>query len=180
MGNSLASVTIRQTPGAGAPINLISGLTAIQGPGDGIRIEGGSHVKVRNSALWQTGGSAVAISTATGNPSGTDADNNDLSFINLGSVGDPGGNTFQGSPLTTGNSGQAGICLSVAPGSGTLMALGNVFGQANCADSATPGPELELNSTGCDNSCDAGACDLGFASAARAVGNGFNVSACAQ
>jgi hypothetical protein len=137
--------------------------------GNGIRIEGGSNVKVRDSYSIGNVGSGIIVSTSV--IGGTR--NNDLTNIDLGTAissdagatdagGSPGGNVFQASIGSNPNTG-AGICLQMDGNSGTLSARGNMFsGGTNCATTAA---SLTFNNTNC-----AAFRDLGL-SAARGGGN---------
>jgi hypothetical protein len=168
--NFAAGVWIQQTPGT-PPINSISGLVSFGNTnGNGLRLLGGSNVKLRGSASLGNQASGVLVSAPPV------ANGNDISKIDLGTPADAGGtaggNTLQ-EPLGSGNNGSAGICLEVRPNAGTLQAAGNIFGTVNCA---TNGPMLARNIGACGNAaCTGGVCDLGITTA---IGNGFDVSMC--
>jgi hypothetical protein len=173
-GNLPAGVWIQQTPGAAIPQNVITGLVSFQNTGgNGMRVVAGSSVKVRSSAFLANAGDGVIVSTY-----GTGATAvNDMSKIDLGSGASNGDNVFQ-APLGAGNNGNAGLCIAVAANSGALSAIGNQFSAANCATTAAT---LTMNAAGCGNSanrCASGVCDLGFAAAADATGNSFDVAMC--
>jgi hypothetical protein len=122
-------LTINQTPpppdAGAAPLNDISRLFVEASVGHGITISGGSSLKLRSSRSRSSGGSGIHITNAEGS--------SDVSNIDLGRVGDFGGNTFQYTP-PDGNNAVSGICLYVdAHAHQTLNAAGNVFDGADCA-----------------------------------------------
>jgi hypothetical protein len=165
-GNFQEGVAIFQGPGP-VPRNNITGLVSFGTTnGNGLLFLGGSSVKLRSSASLGHQGSGVVI----GN-SATVGGTNDISQIDLGTALDFGHNTFQ-ADLGAGNNATSGICIELAPDSGTLLAEGNVFRGTDCA--ATAG-SLRVNATGCGNGmCTAGVCDLGIV----AAGNKIDVSQC--
>ena len=178
--NQAAGMWIQQTPSPTAPPpNAITGLVSFGNTsGNGVRIVGGSNVTVRGSVFLGNSADGVIIST---NPTNGNANDNDISLIDLGDTATSGGNTFQ-APLGAGNNGNAGVCLDIAANSGeTLLAVGNTFRGINCAAATSA---LLLNSTSCNNnakSCAGGVCDLGFGTAQKATTpNAFNVSQCTQ
>ncbi|MDB4988697.1 MAG: hypothetical protein JWN04_3875 [Myxococcaceae bacterium] len=169
-GNTYAGVWIEQA--AGAPQSIISGLVSFANTGgNGMRIAGGSNVKVRGSVFLGNSGSGVIVSSGAG------AGPNAIANIDLGTSGasgSNGGNTFQ-APLGSGNNANAGLCLAVAANSGTLNAAGNTFHAATCTSGTAT---LTHNKKGCGNNpvlCAGGVCDLGETVSA---GNAFNVLPC--
>jgi hypothetical protein len=172
-GNAIAGLWIEQTPGT-PPTNTVTGLVSFGATaGNGVRVFGGSSLVLTQSALLGNAGNGIAIGTYV---SGTTR-NDSLALIDLGDATTSGGNTLQAaSPVS--NAG-VGICLDVAANTGALSAVGNTFQGAVCATAATA---LQLDATGCASTaaCTGGICDLGFKSAAEAVGNSFDVSECTQ
>lgn len=178
--NSAAGVWIQQTPSATAPPpNSITGLVSWGNfAGNGMRIVAGSNVTVRGSAFLSNNADGVIIST---NPTRGNANDSNISLVDLGDGTTAGGNTFQGA-IGEGANGNAGLCLAITPNLGeTLQAVGNIFRGNTCASAAST---LLLNNTGCGNSvakCAGGICDLGFGRAQNATTpNAFNVSMCTQ
>ncbi|HEX3854041.1 MAG TPA: hypothetical protein VHW01_23920, partial [Polyangiaceae bacterium] len=63
--NSVAGLAISQTPGASLPLNTVNGLVVVGTTnGNGIRIEGGSNVKVSSSWSLGNAGSGVLVATS--------------------------------------------------------------------------------------------------------------------
>jgi hypothetical protein len=143
--NSIAGLVIAQNPiGAttagtdwtAMPTCSVSGVVSMNAPGgNGIRIEGGSKVKLRNSISFGNSGDGVRIETS-GLNAASKADSISIATIDLGG-GDgatptAGANTLQfpyGNVGATYNKG-AGICLAItaAPQNGqTLKATGNIL-----------------------------------------------------
>ena len=79
--------------------------------------------------------------------------------------------------MIIGNNAAAGICLTVDANSGKLNAVGNTFRGIDCSSQTNT---LLVNPKACTNvaTCTGGVCDLGYASAALAVGNSIDVSQC--
>jgi hypothetical protein len=202
--NGAAGVWIEQTPGA-TQANVLNGLVvyANLGNANGMRIVGGSNVRVLNSWFLKNGGNGVIVST--GNGGTTAAANNDISNINLGIAGgnSDGNNVFQ-QPQTENANGGSGICLAIASGhtaavGGTavapqaLNAAGDQFTALNCA---TQTGSLQLNPASCANNthtgggtspfvCANGICDLGLQGGTVPLGttaepNTFTVTGCTQ
>jgi hypothetical protein len=166
--NSVAGLAISQTPGAGLPLNTVNGLVVVGTTnGNGIRIEGGSNVKVSNS--WSLGNSGSGVLVATSLVGVTR--NNSMTNIVLGTTAAPGGNVFQADLGSNANQG-AGICLQLDANSGTLMARGNQFsGGAKCATAASV---LTFDNKTCGNNRDLGL----LKSLTVTAGNDIDVSLC--
>jgi hypothetical protein len=133
--NGFAGLWIEQTPGAGAPNNVVTGLVSWANTANGIRLVGGSAVTLRGSVALANQANGVLVSTYV---NGAIRSNN-TSLMDLGTAGQNpsyGGNTFQASLGANPNLG-AGICLSLDRTAGSkLNAAGNVFaGPTNCASS---------------------------------------------
>jgi hypothetical protein len=168
-GNAQAGLTIAQTPAVGLPINTVTGLLSVGTPaGHGIRIGGGSNVKVRNShTLGNFNNGVIVLTTVIG------ANRyNALTDIDLGRPSDPGNNQFQATIGSNANQG-AGICLQVDPSTGTLSARGNLFsGGKNCATTAA---SLTFNNASCGSNRDLG---LAVSSGGATTGNDIDVTQC--
>jgi hypothetical protein len=128
-GNERANLSISQTPGAGLPTNMVTGLVSTGSlAGNGIALSAGSKVVLRGSISLGNAFSGVYITAFEGLGAAAD---NDLSTLDLGSAASPGGNTFQSPASAKGDlasNKNAGICvdLSAAPTT-TLSAEGNTF-----------------------------------------------------
>jgi hypothetical protein len=166
--NYSAGLAIAQTPGLNVPANAIDGLVSFGSTlGNGIRLEGGSNVKMRNTASVGNAGSGVIVATSVIGG----IRNNVLANIDLGVMSEPGGNVFQ----TVGQAanGAAGICLQVDANSGTLSARGNVFAPAkNCATTAA---SLTFDAATCAASPDLG---LSPSGGGATTGNDIDVLQC--
>jgi hypothetical protein len=163
--NGLAGLNIGQTPGT-PPHNVIDGLVAFGNMGNaGILLFAGSNVQVRNSATL--GNSQYGILVY---PGGTSTD---VSKIDLGTATSPGLNIVQDAAGGAEINGGAGICLGLPAGTGSLSAMGNIFGSTNCSTTAG---KLSINKSGCGNvsSCAGNTCDLGVSDA----GNDIVVTQC--
>ena len=111
-GNFVAGLSIAQTPGNNLPLNAVTGFLSVgTTAGNGIRIEGGSNARIRDS--YSIGNFASGVSVATSVIGATR--NNSLTNIDLGSPasdagGGPGGNTFQTSIGSNANGGAGYVC----------------------------------------------------------------------
>ncbi|HMI85063.1 MAG TPA: hypothetical protein VK550_13270 [Polyangiaceae bacterium] len=168
-GNAVAGLAIAQTPGTNLPANSIDGVLSFGATiGNGLRIEGGSNVKIRNSSILGNNASGIAVVTWVSGASR----NNVLAGIDLGKPSDPGNNVLQTSGGQDPNQG-AGICLQMDENSGTLSAQGNAFsGGKNCAATAA---SLTFNSGNCNGNRDLGLIPSGGGST---NGNDIDVSLC--
>jgi hypothetical protein len=168
--NQFAGLVIAQTPKLGATLTpcSVDGFTVYGTKGgNGIRIEGGSLVKVRNSVALGVTGDGIHVET---NVVGTTR-YNDVSGIDLGTAADPGNNLVQAA-VTAETNGGVGICLAVDASAGaTLNARGNIFETTNCATAAS-GTKLRVSTT---QSC-TGRNDVGSTHAAT---NKVDVTNCA-
>jgi hypothetical protein len=169
--NTAAGIWVEQAAGT-PPLNTITGLVSYANTGNGLRLVGGSNVKVRGSVSLGNTDSGVIVSAGGAGGAAT----NDISKIDLGDPSDAGGtlgnNTLQAA-LGDGQNGNAGVCLAMRANAGTLLAAGNAFSTLNCA-SATG--SVVTNAAGCGNTCAGGVCDIGFSGA----GNNINVSLCSH
>jgi hypothetical protein len=166
--NTVAGISIAQTPGNTLPQNLVNGLGVIGTTnGNGIRIEGGSNVQVRNCYVLGNAGNGIHVTTHVAGMVRT----NTLTNIDLGKMNSAGLNTVQATIGSNANQG-AGICLQVDINTGTLSAEGNIFhGPVNCSQNAGV---LTFNNGNCG-----GNRDLGIApSLGTTNGNDIDVLMC--
>jgi hypothetical protein len=152
-GEGKGSVVVRENGDAGIQLgqnpaestrktNDIDGVVAHINQGPGLRVLGGSKLKLRNSVLLANGGSGLLIE-----PFAAGAAGSDVTAIDLGIAGDPGKNVFQSLLGSNPNTG-AGICvdLNLAAGSPTVKARGNIFAGAGAVldCSVTPAPATKI------------------------------------
>jgi hypothetical protein len=148
-GNFSAGVRLFEAQG-GAPSTL-EGLVAWANPSSGLRVYGGSRLKVRKSVFLANGANGVYVTSYDGSAAG-----NDLSQIDLGTVADPGHNTLQASLGS--NPDVTGLCVSMSPGvdAFTLHAAGNIFaGPLDCTR-VLPPPAPVLRAQTCSGFVDVG------------------------
>jgi hypothetical protein len=146
-GNANAGVHIFEAPGAAA-MSAVNGLVSWGNLLSGMKIYGGSKVKVRNSVFLNnaTNGLYVLAFSATGA-------GNDLSQIDLGTSADHGGNYLQA--LIGSSPDLTGVCVSMSSGMGalSLKAAGNIFaGPTDCSVSSA----ALVRSTNCSGFVDLG------------------------
>ncbi len=116
-GNTTAGLRIAQTPGAaGLVTNSINGLVSWQNGNYGLRLFGGSKVKVRNSQFL--GNTSYGVIVGSG---ATSAAGNDLSGLDLGSAGDPGKNYLQVPLGAAGLNASGGLCVALSACTGTCL-----------------------------------------------------------
>jgi hypothetical protein len=144
-GNTTANLSFRQTPGAVATTSSISGLVSFASRGDGIRIAGGSNVKLRRSVVLANLDNGLEISAADATEAG-----GDLTKIDLGVETDFGLNVL--GSAAQGNA-HAAICLTLPPAT-PLHAQGNTFSNKNCSQQ---NPGAIAIQTGCGSATDVGA-----------------------
>jgi hypothetical protein len=168
-GNYTSGLAITQTPAVGLPLNTVTGFMSVGTTnGHGIRLGGGSNVKIRNSQSLGNFNSGIIVATLVIGATR----HNTLTGIDLGKVADPGGNQFQATIGSNANQG-AGICLQVDPNTGALSARGNLFSAGkNCATTAA---SLTFNSTACSANRDLG---LVVSSGGVTTGNDIDVVQC--
>ena len=126
-GNTNGGIRIGQS-GVGLATNVINGLVS-WGNGnastgtsaDGLRLTGGSKVKVRNSLFLGNYRYAVVVSSGANTVAG-----NDLSALDLGSAGDPGKNYLQVPLGASGQNGSGGLCVALSACTGTCIAGGTL------------------------------------------------------
>jgi hypothetical protein len=168
--NFASNVDFGQNPGAVSAVSTIDGLYSVQSTtGDGLRINAGTKIKVRNSIFQANSGNGIRIASA-----GAAVAANALDGIDLGQTGsaNAGHNVLQ-VPTQVGsnpNSG-AGLCVDLAADAGTptLMAVGNLFAGHDC--STSNGGAIQKSPT-----C-TGATDLGVIQASGTTVT-VNVSSC--
>ncbi|HEY4393475.1 MAG TPA: hypothetical protein VGP64_05415 [Polyangia bacterium] len=123
-GNTAAGIQINQTPGgAGLVTNSINGLVSWGNADDGMRLFGGSLVKVRNS-VFLGNGVQNGVSTARYGVivSGANvASGDDVSKIDLGKAGDPGKNWLQTPLSAVGNNTGGGLCVALSNCTGACL-----------------------------------------------------------
>jgi hypothetical protein len=121
-------LTITQTPVPYPPLNAVASLIASDSVGHGIVVNAGSSLKLRGSETRSSYGYGIVIETAAA------LESSDVTWIDLGTESDPGGNTFQFAPSSSINVG-SGICLILQDlnAGQTLHAAGNIFGGTDCA-----------------------------------------------
>ena len=151
-GDGKGSVLVKENGDAGiqlaqSPVettrktNDIDGVVAHANQGPGLRVLGGSKLKLRNSVSLANGGSGVLIEPF-GGTNGTD-----VTAIDLGIANDPGKNVLQSLLGSNPNTG-AGICvdLNLAAGTAAIKARGNIFAGAGAVldCSVTPAPATKI------------------------------------
>ena len=157
MGNFSSGVRIFEAPGVGAQSTL-AGRVAWANASTGLRVYGGSKLKLRNSVILANPTNGVYVTSFDNTAAG-----NDLSQLDLGTVADPGHNTLQAALGS--NPDVAGVCVSMAAAQDalklradalTLHAAGNVFaGPIDCATASLP-PPLLLRAPTCSGFVDVG------------------------
>ncbi|MFI5299267.1 MAG: hypothetical protein ACHREM_14325 [Polyangiales bacterium] len=162
--NYIAGLSIFTSVTTLAPLSTVTGLVVLgTTSGNGIRIEGGSHVKLRKSVALGSAGSGVIV--VQSGQSGTALQINDIQGIDLGRPGDPGLNVVQvpepafGVTPSAGSApnGGAGICLIIDgenDGGSGLAAEGNTLVTAantsiDCSVSGSTGIAVTARTTCC-------------------------------
>ncbi len=155
-GNFAANVMINQTSGAAPATSLLEGLVAWAGQARGLRITAGSKVKVRKSVFLANTDVGVRIEQAADTAAG-----NDLTNIDLGTMGDPGQNYLQ-LGLGSNPNLNAGLCVSLSgiAAAQAVKAQGNIFTGPKDCGSVTTAVTKNAN-----NNC-TGRVDLGVSPAA--------------
>lgn len=167
-GNLTANLAINQTPIGAAgnappmPLNTVTGFVSLNGGANGIRVEGGSRLKLRSSVSLGNVANGVIVAPSNWPTTGADpasaADDAFLGGVDLGrdAAANKGGNVLQAPGATVGfstaqNHG-AGVCLTVqaiATAGQTLQAAGNVFAGSgafiDCAATAANTPVVKNN-----------------------------------
>jgi len=147
-GNALAGLRIFESP-ANAAFSSVNGLVAWQNAQHGLRLYGGTKVKVRNGVFLASVLNGVYITPYEATSAG-----NDLSQLDLGTTADPGRNMMQAAVGSMPN--LAGLCLGMTPGLNmtlTLSARGNIFaGPTDCTTSTA----AIVRSTVCNGFADIG------------------------
>ena len=107
--NTTAGIRINQTPGGvGLVTNNISGLVSWGNTNYGMRLFGGSLVKVRNSIFLGNVQYGVIVGSGANTIAG-----NDLSNLDLGKAGAPGKNYLQTPVGALGVNSQGGLCVAL-------------------------------------------------------------------
>ena len=129
-GNFFAGMQIFESPGAAA-MSTINGLVAWGNTQNGLRLYGGTKVKIRNGVFLMNGLDAIYLTSYEATAAG-----NNLAELDLGTTADPGRNYLQGAVGSNPN--LAGLCISMSDNMGalTLATRGNLFaGPTDCATS---------------------------------------------
>jgi hypothetical protein len=129
-GNAFDGLEIFETAGM-APMSSVSGLVAWGNAKQGVQLFGGEKVTLRSNVLLSNGLNGLLITS-----SDSSAASNDLSTIDLGVAGQPGGNIIQSAAGS--NPDLTGLCIQMSSNQGTLTlsAEGNVFsGPTDCSTS---------------------------------------------
>ena len=159
-GNYYAGVWIQQTAGTAA-VELTGLVSYANVAGQGVRVFGGSALKLRKSVLLSNAGNGVLVTTnVVGN-----VRVNDVSRIDLGTTADYGKNVLQSVLGFNPNLG-VGVCLALDAGTARLAAAGNSFAGLDCSQNA---PGAVTRNNGCGNHADIGITTLG---------NDINVANC--
>ena len=112
-------------------MSTINGLVAWGNTQNGLRLYGGTKVKIRNGVFLMNGLDAVYLTSYEATAAG-----NNLAELDLGTTADPGRNYLQGAVGSNPN--LAGLCISMSDNMGalTLATRGNLFaGPTDCATS---------------------------------------------
>jgi hypothetical protein len=145
--NGDAGIHIGQKPADPAlKNNDVRGVVAHANQGPGLRVQGGSRLKLRDSVLLANGGSGVSIEPADATDAG-----NGVANIDLGVMNDPGKNILQNLLGSNPNTG-AGLCVDVPkPAVGAVVkARGNTFAGAGAAldcAATTPPSKITISDT---------------------------------
>jgi hypothetical protein len=132
--NGIDGVEIAQT-GASPSLVTLTGLVATSNTQDGLRVFGGSNVRVRGSMLLGNAQDGVNVATSPGAAPAPKPD--DVSEIDLGTntTTNAGNNVFQSSSTPNGF---AGVCLNITRDlNQTLNAQGNTWIEAGDAGGAS-------------------------------------------
>ena len=138
--NATAGLAIAQTPGA-VPLNVVTGLTAWKTTaGPGIRVLGGSTLKLRASSALGNATDGVHVKSFVSGAVVT----NDTTKIDLGAsaAADPGKNVLQAIAGQSPNAG-VGICLELPAGVGQIV---NAYGNT-LVTAASPPVSVDCSTT---------------------------------
>ena len=143
--NTTAGIRINQTPGgAGLVTNSINGLVSWGNTNYGMRLFGGSLVKVRNSIFLGNVQYGIIVGSGANSIAG-----NDLSKLDLGKPSDPGKNYFQTPVGALGVNSSGGLCVALtnctAPCMGPLTE--NVSAEGNFMVSAAGNTQLDCSTS---------------------------------
>jgi hypothetical protein len=161
-GNAAANLMIDQLPVAPSGVTIgtcvIDGLVSWGGLANGIRIQAGSRVKLRNSVSLANAGAGVYVRWTNSGATG-----NNLATIDLGTAAtgsDAGKNYLQA--RVGQNQNLSGVCIELAANNGamTLNAAGNLF---SGPDTSTPFRDCTTSTPGAvtRNATCAGSVDIG-------------------
>jgi hypothetical protein len=146
-GNTTAGIRINQTPGAaGLVTNTINGLVSWQNSNYGMRLFGGSKVKVRNSQFLGNTQYGVIVGSGANSVAG-----NDLSGLDMGSAGDPGKNYVQVPLGAAGLNASGGLCVALTACTAGCLAGGplteNMAAQGNFLVSAAGNLQVDCSTS---------------------------------
>jgi hypothetical protein len=144
-GNTTAGIRINQTPGAaGLLTNTINGLVSWGNSNYGMRLFGGSKVKVRNSLFLANVSYGVIVGSGANSVAG-----DDLSALDLGKAGDAGKNYLQVPLGAAGLNASGGLCVALtactAPCVGPLTE--NLTAEGNLMVSAAGNLQVDCSSS---------------------------------
>jgi hypothetical protein len=145
--NAQAGIRITQTPGGvGLVTNNINGLVSWANTNYGMRLFGGSLVKVRNSILLGNGQYGVIVSSGANSTAG-----NDLSSLDLGKPTDPGKNYLQAPLGGVGTNAGGGLCVALTACTGACLLGGalsaNVLAEGNFMVSSVGNAQVDCSNS---------------------------------
>jgi len=141
--NTTAGIRINQTPGAsGLATNTIDGLVAWGNSNYGMRLFGGSKVKVRNSLFLANVQYGVIVGGANS------VAGEDLSGLDLGVAGDPGKNYLQVPLGSAGLNASGGLCVALTNCAGAFCPLTeNLSAEGNFMVSASGNLQVDCSTS---------------------------------
>jgi hypothetical protein len=145
--NTTAGIRINQTPGGvGLVTNSINGLVSWGNTNYGMRLFGGSLVKVRNSILLGNGQYGVIVGSGANSIAG-----NDLSKLDMGKPTDAGKNYIQTPLGALGTNSSGGLCVALTNCTGACLSGGalteSMSAEGNFMVSAVGNTELDCSTS---------------------------------
>ena len=145
--NTTAGIRINQTPGgAGLVTNNISGLVTWGNTNYGMRLFGGSLVKVRSSIFLGNVQYGVIVGSGANTIAG-----NDLSKLDMGKPSDPGKNYLQTPVGALGTNSSGGLCVALTNCTGACLSGGalteNMSAEGNFMVSAVGNTLLDCSTS---------------------------------